>query len=245
MKMKLTILGRWGAYPEAGESTAGYLLQTDRGNYLLDCGSGVLSKAWQYITPGELKGVFLSHFHQDHKADLGCLQYAMKFALVFGWRQDRLKIYANKKEPHFPELFYDEYTAGIGVESGDSLEIDGLRVSFQETVHDGYNLAMRFEYGGKVLIYTGDMGPKSELTDFCRGADLLLGETSLFEEESGMVETHMTTKELALLAEKAQAKNLILTHFPHKGDLNRMPREASRYFSGAVRLAEIGDIHQI
>lgn len=243
--MKIIILGKWGAYPEAGGSTAGYLLQTENGNYLIDCGSGVLSKAWQHISPGELKGVFLSHFHNDHIADLGCLQYAMKFATAFGNRHDVLKIYANNAYKRFSELTYLEYTVGVGVEGEAVIQVDDLKVSFKETVHDGYNLAMRFEYQGKAFVYTGDMGPKSELTEFCSGADLMLGETSLFEHESGMFETHMTTKELAELAERAKVKKLILTHFPHKGDLSLMPTEASQYFSGIVQLAEIGDVHNI
>lgn len=243
--MKITILGKWGAYPEAGESTAGYLLQTEKGNYLLDCGSGVLNKVWQHLSPSELNCVFLSHFHHDHFADLGCLQYAMKFATVFGQRQEVLKIYANNTYKRFSELSYLEYTVGVGVKSGASIQIDDLKVSFKETVHDGYNLAMRFEYQGKVFVYTGDMGPKSELTEFCSGADLMLGETSLFEHESGMFETHMTTRELAILAEKASVKKLILTHFPHKGDLSLMPTEAAQYFSGTVQLANIGDVHNI
>jgi ribonuclease BN (tRNA processing enzyme) len=49
----------------------------------------------------------------------------------------------------------------------------------------------------------------------------------------------MTTKQAAELARQAQVKALPLTHFPHVGDIQKMPGEAAKYFDGSVFLAEI------
>ena len=40
--MKVTVLGYYGGYPDNGIATSGYLIQTEKINLLLDCGSGVL-----------------------------------------------------------------------------------------------------------------------------------------------------------------------------------------------------------
>lgn len=78
--MKVKILGYWGGYPSAGGATAGYLVTTDEGHILLDCGSGVMSKLPAEVKVEDLSGVILSHLHHDHMADLGVL------AVCGGWR---------------------------------------------------------------------------------------------------------------------------------------------------------------
>jgi len=237
--MKITVLGRWGAYPEAGEATAGYLLETDQHKVLLDCGSGVLANLFQHIRHEELDAVFLSHYHHDHCVDLGCLQYASKFAIHFKRRAEPLSIFGNAKSARFSDLTFKEYTVGKEISPEINIDVKGMKVSFCPTAHEEYNLAMRFEYGGQVFIYTGDMGPTTALSSFWTGADLILGETSLFEHEEGLFPGHMTTKQTALLAENNGAKALLLTHFPHLGDIKKMPSEAAKYFKGKIILAEI------
>lgn len=238
--MKITVLGRWGAYPEAGESTSGYLLETDKHKILLDCGSGVLSNLFKHVKPEELDAVFLSHFHNDHSADIGCLQYSTRFSMVFKRRLEPLPIYANNLHNRFSDLTFREYTVGKAVDPETTVELNGLRVTFFKTVHEEYNLAMRFEYEGKALVYTGDLGPQTAIVDFCHGADLIVCETSLFEHESGLFPGHMTTKEAGELAAQSQAKALLITHFPHVGHIDQMPKEAAKYFNGTVYMAEIG-----
>ncbi len=238
--MKITVLGRWGAYPEAGEATSGYLLETDRHKILLDCGSGVLSQLMKHIRPEELDAVFLSHFHYDHSADIGCLLYATRFAMAFKRRLEPLAVYANNQSARFTELSFREYTVAKAVNPETIVDLDGLKVTFLKTVHEEYNLAMRFEYNGKVLVYTGDLGPETNMAGFCSNADLILCETSLFEHESGLFPGHMTTREAAELAAQSRAKALLISHFPHSGSIAQMPKEAARHFNGAVYMAEIG-----
>ena len=164
---------------------------------------------------------------------------------MFKKRDLPLSIYANNKSPHFPNLSFEEYTVGKEISPDISLELEGLKVSFRETVHREYNLAMKFEYEGKVLIYTGDLGPETDFGDFCLDADLIICETSLFEHESGLFPGHMTTKEAAQMAQNAGAKKLLLTHFPHLGDITTMPAEASKYFNGTIYLAEINKAYDV
>lgn len=63
--MKMTVVGFWGGFPEAGEATSGYLFEHDGFRLLVDCGSGVLAQLQKYITPSHIDAVVLSHYHHD------------------------------------------------------------------------------------------------------------------------------------------------------------------------------------
>ena len=43
---------------------------------LIDCGSGVLSSLQNYLPLEELDAVVISHYHADHIADIGSLQFS-------------------------------------------------------------------------------------------------------------------------------------------------------------------------
>ncbi|MCK9906182.1 MBL fold metallo-hydrolase, partial [Frankia sp. Cpl3] len=75
--MRLTVLGCQSPYPGPGGATPGYLLQTDSLNLLIDCGSGVISQLTKVLPIFQLDAVLISHYHQDHIADIGVLQYGM------------------------------------------------------------------------------------------------------------------------------------------------------------------------
>ncbi|MGG5833061.1 MBL fold metallo-hydrolase, partial [Bacillus pumilus] len=62
---------------------------------LVDCGSGVLSKLQQYIDIEELDAVLLSHYHHDHIADIGPLQYAKLVGYHLGKSSGPLPIYGH------------------------------------------------------------------------------------------------------------------------------------------------------
>src|SRR3989441_13080280 len=61
------------------------------------------------------------------------------------------------------------------------------------------------------LVYTGDTGPSSELARWATGCDLLLAECSLPEERA--MDIHLTPQQAGALAQEAEARRLVLTHF--------------------------------
>ena len=127
-KMKLTIIGWCGAYPEANEATSGYLVQTEKVNILLDCGSGVLSLLQNYILLEELDAVILSHYHGDHIADIQSLQYSTEIMYKLGKRNKDLKIYGINQQPYFNKLSYGEHCKAYHVNNKTVLNIiKGLR----------------------------------------------------------------------------------------------------------------------
>lgn len=243
--MNLTVLGCWGAYPKAGEATSGYLLQTDRHRILIDCGSGVLAQLFKYIDVAQLDAVILSHYHHDHFADIGCLQYAALIASQLGKRGTPLPIYGHSQSDRFRELTFGRFTEGSEIKPGEPLELAGLRVDFQQTVHPVCNLAMKFQYGGKTFAYSGDTAYSEELIPFLKGSDLLLCESSLYEGQPGKEIGHLSAPETGRLAQEAAVQKLVLTHFPHYGELSGLREQAAQYYQGSIEMAETGKALQV
>ena len=73
--MKLTVLGYLGGYPDAGHATSTYLIESGDYHLLMDLGSGGLLSLEQQFDPLKLDAVLLTHYHHDHIADVGVLQY--------------------------------------------------------------------------------------------------------------------------------------------------------------------------
>jgi ribonuclease BN (tRNA processing enzyme) len=237
--IEIKIIGFWGAYPGRGEASSGYLLQSKGFNLLLECGSAVLSHLPQYIDLVELNAALISHYHADHVADLGCLQYAVKVQTDLGLRSDPLPLYGPEGDT-CPSLTYHEYTLALHIGAAEALRIGPFTVTFQETNHPALCYAMRIESEGRSIVYTADTGWYEGLIDLARGADLLLCETSLYNRYFGWVEGHLTAGEAGRLASRAGVRKMVLTHLPHSGDHVDLLKEVREEFAGPVELAATG-----
>ena len=67
----------------------------------------------------------------------------------------------------------------------------------------------------KIIIYSGDTRPVDKLKDFSENADVLIMESTFFNDlkEKALETRHCTLDEALELARSANVKNLILTHF--------------------------------
>jgi ribonuclease BN (tRNA processing enzyme) len=235
--MKVTILGQWGAYPKAGEATAGYLLEHENEKILIDCGSGVLAQLQKYIKLSELSAVIVSHTHFDHIADLGCLQYACLIDTDLGLRTSALPIYIADESNN------NKFITMIGtdlrsISVQETLYISGLHFSFVKTFHEAYCLAVKVQFHNKVFVYTADTFYDESLIDFCASANLLIAETSFYKQfPDAKKYGHMNSSEVGSLALKANVGKLILTHLPHFGELDRLALEAGEIYKGPIELA--------
>ncbi len=239
--MKVRIIGRWGAYPAAGEASASYLLEAGDRQLLLDCGSGALSALQRFVPLSELSSVVISHHHHDHVADLGCLQYACLVETDLMKRQRPLRILLpREKEGDWPlKEMKGTYAEGIS-HTASLTEENGLRLRFFQTDHDGYCLGMRIEAEGRVLVYTADTRYNEALLPWLQDADLLIAESSFYNGQEAARYGHMTAAEAARLAAKAGAKRLVLTHLPHFGELSLLREEAAAEFGREIILPEPG-----
>lgn len=239
--MRLTVAGYWGGFPARNEATAGYLLEAEGFSLLMDCGSGVLSKLQNFITLESLDAVWLSHYHHDHMADIGPLYYARLVKGYLGQVKRVLPIYGHTLDKDsYNKLSHPNVTKAIGYSENDHLQIGPFELSFLKTKHPVPCFAVRLTYQGKHIVYTADSSFFPELIDFSTGADLLIAECSLYEDQDGKASGHLTSKEVGQLAKQSNVKKILLTHLPHYGDHNELVNSVSGIFSGEVDLAKTG-----
>ena len=234
-----TVIGHWGAYPGPGEATSCYLLQASGTSILLDCGSGSLSLLQRRLSLSEIDAVVLSHYHADHIADLGCLQYAARIDMDLGRRKEPLKIYGHTEDPGFAALSYLDFAVGEAYKPDSALKIGPFSLSFAPTMHPDPCYAIRVACGDASIVYTGDTGAVPSLARFARGTDLLICETSLYDEYRGRIPGHMCAGEAGTLAAEAGAGMLLATHLPHFGTHSELLKQAAAAFGGKTELASL------
>lgn len=233
----VTVIGHWGAYPGPGEATSCYLLESEGTSLLLDCGSGSLSALQRIMPLRRIDAIVLSHYHADHVADLGCLQYAARIDMDLGLREAPLRVYGHDKDQGFKKLSYLDFALGEAYGPDSELRIGPFSLSFAPTTHPDPCYATRVACGGASLVYTGDTGAMPSLARFARGVGLLICETSLYDEYRGRIPGHMCAGEAGELAAEAGVGMLLATHLPHFGKHEDLLRQASATFGGRTELA--------
>ncbi|MQS75873.1 MBL fold metallo-hydrolase [Companilactobacillus halodurans] len=226
--MLVTVLGFYGGYPYKGIGTSGYLLQDDGKNLLIDCGSGVLNALASYMQPTDLDEVVLSHYHHDHTADVGVLQYNWLAAK----KESPLPIYGHTQDfVNFAQLTVENATKGIAYNDYEPTMIGNLKFEFLKTVHPVPAYAIRVtNQEGKVLVYTADTTYFDGLVDFAKDCDLLIADTNFPEDVTGR-KAHLNTKEAGTLAKKANVKRLMISHLPQTVDVETMLKQSQKYAS--------------
>ncbi|KRL03004.1 MBL fold metallo-hydrolase [Liquorilactobacillus capillatus] len=240
--MKITILGFYGGYPYAGKATSCYLVQSSGYNLLLDCGSGALLNLEKIIDPLQLDAVLLSHYHQDHIADVGVLQYYWqlnneqidgKILPIYGHMQDK---------EHFANLTWAKATIGRGYLPDETLSLGPFELSFLPVKHPvtAYAVKIKETSTNKFFVFTADTDYIPELTAFAQGAEVLLTDTN-YSNGKKEPKWHMTSTESGQLAKNAAVKKLILTHLPQKIAFDLLLKQAQKAATRAVKveLAEI------
>ncbi|WP_407389511.1 MBL fold metallo-hydrolase [Carnobacterium jeotgali] len=228
--MKLTILGFWGGYPTKNSGTSSYLLETENYHLLIDVGSASLIALENHLDPLELDAVILSHYHYDHIADLGVLQFTRQLKRMKNnlERASMLPIYGHQgDDENFKRLTMDLVSEGIAYQEQQKITIGPFEIQFMKTLHPVECYAMKIVEmkTGKTLVYTADSGYLPELIPFSKDADILLADTNFF---NGMENhrVHMTASEVGRIAKVAEVKKVILTHLPQVGDLELLKAQA-------------------
>jgi|HigsolmetaAR203D_1030402.scaffolds.fasta_scaffold01818_7 ribonuclease BN (tRNA processing enzyme) len=242
MDMKITILGYWGGYPSAGGATAGYLVTTDEGNILIDCGSGVMSRLTFFTHVEKLSGVILSHLHYDHMADIGILQYAAVGAQRVGRMKNKLQIFAPDQPEEMRERLYGPHSEVHSIREDQPIRLAGADIEFFPVKHTIPCYSVKVRYRGKTLVYSADTAYFEGLVEFAKDADMLICEATICRGSCHTTgDGHMDAKQAGTVAQKANAKQLVLTHLPHDGHFEAMKQEAAEAFGKAVHIPNVTD----
>lgn len=213
--MELTVLGRYGPYPQPGGACSGYILKEGTGYVLVDCGPGTVSRLFKCMPLGQLKAVVLSHLHFDHCSDMGVLRYALE---QLGAREGvalPLPVYAPESPgPVAAALFQGDVFDIRPLRPGMRACIGGMGFTFHQMAHPAPTFGMMVTDGaGAKLFYTGDTGYFPALPELCRGADALLADTCCIEADQGALPlAHLTARQAGEVAKAAGARVLMCTH---------------------------------
>lgn len=248
--MRLTTLGTSAAgVPRAGDAGSGHLLEHGGTRLLVDVGGGVLGELVKHAPLESVSGVFVSHVHQDHVADLYPLALWARFTkrklAVFGPPGLRtlcyrwFSLFSSDPDPYVEAMELTE------VAEWQVCSLGELKFMPCPVEHNVLTFALRAEAGGKRFVYSGDTRAGALLEEAAQQADLFLCEATYQDLPPGREGEksrahHMTAREAGLVAKRAGAKRLVLTHLKMDLDPARSLKEAEDGFGKAVEMAQPG-----
>jgi ribonuclease BN (tRNA processing enzyme) len=240
-----------GGYIPAGRQTMSFLVERGEHRAILDAGSGLA----RLVEPGVMErlaraprlDIALSHFHLDHVIGLSYLPgvwshkptriLAPRPPLVDG--EPEVALDHLLSPPLFP-ISWREFPGPLALETYDDagFELLGARVRVRRQRHAGASAAMRF---GDRLVYATDTEPDEATIEFARGAETLIHELWLDDDDAAAnpaaMRGHSATAAVARIARLAGVRRLIPVHHHPRYDAERVEGLARRLradFGGEV-----------
>jgi ribonuclease BN (tRNA processing enzyme) len=218
--VRLRFLGCGDAFASGGRFQTSFLLDGAEEPLLIDCGATTLIALKRHgIDSSSIGSVLLSHLHGDHFGGLPWLVLDGQFAkrtreLVIGG--------PTGTTTRFIEMFESLYPGAVGAErpfetrvvelpEGRPYPIGPAVVTTFPVVHTPATQphALRIEYGGKVISYSGDTQWTDALVEVADGADLFVCECQEYDRS---VPGHMDFLTLSARRAELGCRRLIVTH---------------------------------
>lgn len=243
MRVRLTVLGGCGAWPEAGLACGGYLVEHDGFRLLIDPGYATVPRLLERVTAAEVDAVFVSHGHPDHCADLNPL---LRARALRDNPVPPLPVYAPTGALD-AVLALDRPQTLVGACQvrafipGESLDIGPYRAGTWLLPHWLPNAGIRLAAGGRALAYTGDSGPAEAVTEMARGADLLLAEATYADRVPEDSLPYLSSAaDAGRHAARAGTGQLILTHLWPGTSHQQARAAAASAYDGQISVAAPG-----
>jgi ribonuclease BN (tRNA processing enzyme) len=245
--VKLTVLGCSGSIPGPDSPASSYLLEAEGYRLVLDLGHGAFGALQRYAEPADIDAIIVTHLHADHCIDLTAYIVALRYGgggFHAGTPEDRIALIGPAGTRGRLEAAYDPYARKLGLHelfgfsTPTATELGPFRVSYATMNHPVPTTAIRVEYGGRSLVYSGDTGVSDELVALAEGADVLLCEASFGPDDEYVPGLHLTGRQAGEHAANAGVERLIVTHVPPWVSRELVAGEAASAFGGAVELAE-------
>jgi ribonuclease BN (tRNA processing enzyme) len=257
--MKLTIVGCSGSVPGPDSAASSYLVRAPYEgrmfSLVVDLGPGAFGALYRYLDPREVDAYALSHLHPDHCLDLCACYVASRYSPSAPW--PRTPVFAPAGAAARLGRAYDvPPRPGAVVEAGPPMaaafdfqdwqrrqRIGPFVVSTSPVSHPVEAYAVRIDEdtpNGGSLVYSGDTGPCEALVDLARGADLLLVESAFLDRPDNPPGLHLSGRDAAVTAQRAEVAAVVLTHIPPWHDPDEVLAEAIPHFEGPVDLAVPG-----
>jgi ribonuclease BN (tRNA processing enzyme) len=233
----LRFLGSGDAFGSGGRFQTCMHLSGAGGALLIDCGaSSLIAMKREGVDPGGVDAVLVSHLHGDHFGGVPFLILDAQFSrrtrplLIAGPSGVRQRVEAAM------EVFYPGSTAVqrrfdvefIELQERREARVGPASVTAFPVVHasGAPANALRVEYGGRIIAYSGDTEWAESLIEAAHGASLFVCEAYMFDRP---VKFHLDYKTVEAQAERLGAHRIILTHMGR----DMLAREAEARFERA------------
>lgn len=278
---KLVILGSGNPNPSPFQSGCSMAVIVHDTPYIVDFGPGLIRRA-AALSPtfgGKLKGLevknikraFLTHLHSDHTTGYPDL---ILTPWVIG-RNEPLEVYGPEGIQEMTSHILKAYAEDIKyrVYGSEPANDQGWRVNVHEILKEGVvykdsNLKVeafpvhhgtwpnawgfRFTTPDKIIVISGDTTPSEKITEYAKGADILVHEVYSkkgFDTKNGTwqnyhSEHHTSTLELGEMAAKANPRLIVLYHILSWGSSDQeLLDEIATKYKGKVIVGKDLDVY--
>lgn len=251
MTTQLILLGTAGGpTPRSARHSPSQVIVVDDAAYVIDCGNGVAHQLHLAGVPfSALRGVFITHHHSDHNADLGNL-----FLLGWPFLREHVTVIgppplgsiigsflemssydigirvADEGRPHLGEFIVAQEIEGPGLVYSD--ERIQVRAALVDHPPVSPAFAYRIDTADRSIVISGDTRPSDALVELATGADVLVHEVIYTPAIAGLLEgnnghtvlqhllaSHTPVDEVGPLAERAGVPVLVLSHLAPPSDV--------------------------
>jgi ribonuclease BN (tRNA processing enzyme) len=221
----ITVLGSSSGMPSPTRFCSSFFFQTEKSNFLLDCGPGAsFSLLRNKIDPELIDSIFISHCHTDHVGGLFLLIQMLHLLQ----RRDPLNVYLPEEavagvrdylrtcylfpekitprlifHPVTPDFKFDDGRISIRVHPNRHLKGNESVIKELKYPNKMQSFCYLLNLSGKKIVYSGDIESSRDLVDIVCDAHLLI--TECF---------HASPVELFALAVEKRVRSVVLTHVP-------------------------------
>ncbi len=263
--LAVTVLGSSGPLTASERVSSGYLVWVDGDPALLvDAGGGVFERLGRLeVDVSALSAVALTHLHIDHTGGLA----PVVFAMWMRSRREPLRVVGPAGDGDQPgctelaRLLFGEHGAwrylhsfeGFGIDAEDLpsdpehphvtelAPVAGATLRTAAVPHGMMPaVAYRIDHAGRSLVISGDVArPSSGIIDLARGADLLVHDQAVPDDESPHAHLHTTPAQTGTVAAEATVDRLLLSHLMPEAreQIEAVTREVRTTFPGTVEVA--------
>jgi ribonuclease Z len=242
---KLIFLGTSNAISDERHENTHMVLAGEERIVLIDCPNNPIQRLKKVgIDSDHLTDLILTHFHPDHVS-------GVPLFLMVMWLMGRVQPINIYGLPHtiermenlmvfhgwntWPKFFPVNFVRLPDQALVPVLECGEFHIFASEVKHFIPAIGLRIEFSNsrKVLAYSGDTKPCSQVVQLAMGADVLV------HESTGASPGHSSALQAGEDARRAKAGSLFLVHYPNGEYASRDPvADAQSKFKGPVTLAE-------
>lgn len=216
----LRFVGCGDAFARGGRFQTSFYVEGGGDPLLIDCGATTLVALKRLeVDPSAISLVVLSHLHGDHFGGLPWLVIAREFAgqtnpLKIAGPQCTEERFMQAFEVLYPGALNDGWAFELSVvemPSREPCELGLATVTTFPVIHapETFPHALRIEYGGKVIAFSGDTEWTDALLEVADGADLFVCECQAYDRE---IPGHLNYRTLMEKRDQLRCRRLIINH---------------------------------